>query len=70
MIRDTSSYKPFRVHNRGRRPALKVLAASILGLEVQKESHSSIEDARVAMMLYKHVREEWEKLYSKINERN
>ncbi|KAJ3196198.1 3'-5' exonuclease [Irineochytrium annulatum] len=68
LIRDTSRYKPFRQLSKGRSPALKNLARDLLGLEIQTGEHSSVEDARVAMLLYKKVetnsawqaRKEWE----------
>ncbi|OZJ02887.1 hypothetical protein BZG36_03804 [Bifiguratus adelaidae] len=60
-IRDTSRYKPFRKLVGGRTPGLKKLAKELLGLDVQSGKHSSVEDARVTMMIYKHVKKEWEK---------
>ncbi|CAG8972176.1 hypothetical protein HYALB_00007318 [Hymenoscyphus albidus] len=50
-IRDTSKYPGFRKYATGRTPSLKILAAEILGLEIQSGEHSSIEDARAAMLL-------------------
>ena len=60
LVRDTANYKPFRDRARGRTPALRKLAKELLGLEIQKGEHSSVEDARVAMLLYKNVRGHWE----------
>lgn len=52
-VRDTSRYKPFREYANGRTPGLKRLAKELLGIEIQAGEHSSIEDARATMMLYK-----------------
>ncbi|EGS22039.1 uncharacterized protein CTHT_0039240 [Thermochaetoides thermophila DSM 1495] len=52
-IRDTAKYGGFRKYGHGPKPALKVLAKEVLGVEVQKGEHSSMEDARVAMLLFR-----------------
>lgn len=52
-LRDTSRHPKFRIDSKGRPPALRHLAKSELGLEIQAGEHSSIEDARAAMMLFK-----------------
>jgi RNA exonuclease 4 len=52
-IRDTSSYSGFRKYGNGRKPALRRLAQEILEVEIQAGAHSSIEDARVAMLLFR-----------------
>ena len=52
-IRDTSQHPKFRVDNKGRPPALRHLAKSELGMEIQSGEHSSVEDARAAMMLFR-----------------
>ena len=52
-IRDTAKYSGFRKYGHGPKPALKVLAKEVLGVEVQKGEHSSVEDARVAMLLFR-----------------
>lgn len=61
LIRDTSRYKPFRNLAKGRTPGLKMLVKEILGISIQSGSHSSVEDARFTMQLYKSVKLEWEK---------
>lgn len=61
LIRDTSRYKPFRKLAKGRTPGLKMLVKEILGITIQSGSHSSVEDARFTMQLYKSVKLEWEK---------
>ncbi|XP_063953585.1 uncharacterized protein LOC129255443 [Lytechinus pictus] len=40
--------------------SLKSLAKYLLGIDIQKGEHSSVEDARAAMDLYKLVEEKWE----------
>lgn len=61
LIRDTSRYKPFRVLSKGRTPGLRMLVKEILGVTIQSGSHSSVEDARFTIQLYKQVKNEWEK---------
>ncbi|CAO3597594.1 unnamed protein product [Absidia cylindrospora] len=63
LIRDTSKYKPFRDTVDGRTPGLKKLVNSILNISIQSGSHSSVEDARFTMSLYKHVKTDWEKSF-------
>jgi RNA exonuclease 4 len=53
MIRDTAKFSGFRKYGNGPKPALRVLAKEILGVEIQTGQHSSIEDARVAMLLFR-----------------
>ena len=52
-MRDTSRHPKFRVDSKGKPPALRNLAKSELGVEIQTGEHSSIEDARTAMMLFR-----------------
>ncbi|KXS11890.1 ribonuclease H-like protein [Gonapodya prolifera JEL478] len=59
-IRDTSRFAPFRKLAKGRSPALRRLAKDILGLEIQTGQHSSVEDARVAMLLYRRFKKDWD----------
>ena len=60
LIRDTSRYSPFRALVNGRSPSLKMLAARILGVRIQSASHDSVDDARIAMLLYRSVKGIWE----------
>jgi RNA exonuclease 4 len=53
QIRDTAKFGGFRKYGNGPKPALRVLAREILGVEIQTGQHSSIEDARVAMLLFR-----------------
>ncbi|KAK3319227.1 ribonuclease H-like domain-containing protein [Apodospora peruviana] len=52
-IRDTAKFSGFRKYGNGRKPALRTLAQEILSVEIQNGEHSSIEDARVAMLLFR-----------------
>ena len=61
-IRDTARWEPFRKLVKSKTPGLKRLAREILGLDIQQGEHDSVEDARIAMELYKRVRKEWEGL--------
>ncbi|XP_068627300.1 RNA exonuclease 4-like [Battus philenor] len=63
-IRDTSKYKPFTKITKGSTPSLKRLAKEILGIDIQKGEHSSIEDAKAAMQLYCTVAKTWEQMLS------
>lgn len=52
-VRDTAMFPGFRQYGNGRKPALARLAQEILGVEIQKGVHSSLEDAKVAMALFR-----------------
>ncbi|KAG9251842.1 ribonuclease H-like domain-containing protein [Emericellopsis atlantica] len=52
-IRDTAKFHNFRKLGNGRKPALRILAQELLGVEIQSGAHSSIEDARVTMLLFR-----------------
>ncbi|CAD0098878.1 unnamed protein product [Aureobasidium mustum] len=60
-IRDTSRHSTFRKMSMGRAPALRKLAKEFLGMEIQGGEHSSVEDARATMMLFKLEKEAFEK---------
>lgn len=66
MTRDTARYPPFRALaatagkdgevGKGKTPALRRLAKEILGWDIQNDvrrGHSSVEDARAAMALFR-----------------
>jgi len=55
-IRDTARYAKYRKMSMGRAPGLRKLSKMVLGLEIQTGEHSSVEDARAAMELFKHER--------------
>ena len=59
--RDTSKYPPYRAMAGGRPPALRRLAKELLGIEIQSGQHSSIEDARAAMALFRRDKDGFEK---------
>jgi len=61
--RDTSTFHRFKDNNCPM--SLKRLADRELGLSIQNGAHSSVEDARVALMLYKKYRKEWEQKLAK-----
>jgi RNA exonuclease 4 len=52
-IRDTATYNSFKKYGNGRKPALRKLAQEILNVEIQTGQHSSMEDARVAMLIFR-----------------
>ncbi|KAI5817160.1 ribonuclease H-like domain-containing protein [Pyronema omphalodes] len=60
-IRDTSKHPDFKKYSKGRTPGLKKLAKEILGIEIQGGQHSSIEDARACMLLYRRFKEDFER---------
>ena len=64
-IRDTSRYPPFRQLATGRTPSLKKLAREILGVDIQRGEHSSIEDARATMLLFRREKEGFEREHLK-----
>ena len=61
-VRDTCSFPPLRPPKRKTTPSLRLLAEYWLDKQVQQGTHSSIEDARTAMILYKRMQVEWEKM--------
>jgi len=64
-IRDTSRHPAFREISQGRTPSLKKLAREILGLEIQQGHHSSIEDARTTMLLFRKEKEAFDTEHAK-----
>lgn len=64
-IRDTSMYAPYKAVAGGGTPKLKILAAHFLGLEIQGAAHSSVEDARATMMLFRRDKDGFEREHSK-----
>ncbi|KAF9881617.1 RNA exonuclease 4 [Colletotrichum karsti] len=52
-IRDTSNHPGFKKFSNSRKPALRRLAEEILKVTIQSGAHSSIEDARVTMLLFR-----------------
>ncbi|CRG90591.1 RNA exonuclease 4 [Talaromyces islandicus] len=64
-IRDTSKYPAYRKIAGGGSPSLKLLAAQLLGLKIQEGSHSSVEDARATMLLFRRVKQKFEEEHAK-----
>lgn len=59
-IRDTSRHPAFRKLSMGKAPALKKLAKEYLGVEIQGGEHSSVEDARATMLLFRKEKDAFE----------
>ncbi|KAL3229775.1 RNA exonuclease 4 [Nakaseomyces bracarensis] len=67
-IIDTSRHVPFRQqYAKGKSPSLKKLAKEILKIEIQDGQHSSVEDARATMLLYKSAKKEFDQEHRKRN---
>ena len=64
-IRDTSKHPAFRQLAGGKTPSLKKLAREVLGVDIQGGAHSSIEDARATMLLFRREKAEFEKEHVK-----
>ncbi|KAL8966450.1 MAG: hypothetical protein Q9197_005974 [Variospora fuerteventurae] len=64
-IRDTSRHPAYRKHARGRTPGLKKLAKLVLGVDIQGGEHSSIEDARATMLLFRREKDGFEREHQK-----
>lgn len=60
-IRDTAKHRPFRRFAGGGTPKLKVLAMELLGIQIQSGEHSSIEDARASMFLFRQDKDAFER---------
>ncbi|KAI9679290.1 MAG: 3'-5' exonuclease [Caeruleum heppii] len=59
-IRDTARHRAFRAVAGGQTPALKKLAKELLGIDIQGGEHSSIEDARACMLLFRRNKDAFE----------
>jgi len=64
-IRDTSKHPPYRKIAGGGSPRLKILASEFLGLKIQDGAHSSVEDAKATMLLYRRDKDEFEREHLK-----
>ena len=64
-IRDTSRHLAYRQLAGGKTPSLKKLAREVLGVDIQGGQHSSIEDARATMMLFRREKAGFEKEHMK-----
>ncbi|KAK8043229.1 RNA helicase aquarius [Apiospora phragmitis] len=59
-IRDTARFSGYKKYANGPKPALRILAKEVLDMEIQSGHHSSIEDARVAMLLFRKKKSEFD----------
>jgi RNA exonuclease 4 len=59
-VRDTARHAAFRVASKGKAPALRNLAKEELGWTIQTGEHSSLEDARATMMLFRKEKKAFE----------
>ncbi|EXJ94435.1 hypothetical protein A1O1_02831 [Capronia coronata CBS 617.96] len=64
-IRDTARHPPYRKLAGGSSPRLKILASELLGLEIQEGEHSSVEDARACMLLFRRDKAAFEREHAK-----
>ncbi|GLI81475.1 3'-5' exonuclease [Penicillium ochrochloron] len=64
-IRDTSKHPEYRKIAGGGSPRLKMLAEHFLGLKIQEGAHSSVEDARATMALYRREKDAFEREHLK-----
>ncbi|KAL8653918.1 MAG: hypothetical protein Q9210_001816 [Variospora velana] len=64
-IRDTSRHPAYRKYAGGRTPGLKKLAKLVLGVDIQGGEHSSIEDARATMLLFRREKDGFEREHQK-----
>lgn len=60
MVRDTSTFPKFKDYAVGRTPGLKKVVQQELGIDIQGAEHSSVEDARACMTLYRKYKAEFE----------
>lgn len=63
MIRDTATFQPLRDLAQTKFPGLRKLADIVLGIDIQKkgQEHSSVEDARTTMAIFRTQKEAWDK---------
>ncbi|KAJ2773808.1 3'-5' exonuclease [Coemansia nantahalensis] len=60
LTRDTARY-PWPAQYGAKGVALRKLAASVLQIAIQQGEHSSVTDAKTTMLLYRKVKDEWER---------
>ncbi|VEU22381.1 DEKNAAC103680 [Brettanomyces naardenensis] len=61
-IRDTANHIPYKeAFADGKTPSLRLLAKKLLNLDIQGGEHSSVEDAKATMMVYRCDRDEFER---------
>lgn len=64
-VRDTCAHPPFRSLAGGGSPSLKYLASVVLGIQIQQGAHSSIQDSRATMMIFRKEKDAFEREHSK-----
>lgn len=66
MTRDTSNFKPLCEKTGKKQSSLRELASVLLGITIQVKgvSHSSVEDARATMAVFRTQKELWDQLLS------
>ncbi|CBQ70803.1 related to REX4-strong similarity to X.laevis XPMC2 protein [Sporisorium reilianum SRZ2] len=64
LIRDTATFQPLRDLAKTKYPSLKKLAKLVLGIDIQLEgeSHSSVEDARATMAVFRSQKPKWDEM--------
>ena len=64
LIRDTATFQPLRDLAKTKYPSLKKLAKLVLGIDIQLEgeSHSSVEDARATMAVFRSQKSKWDEV--------
>ncbi|OUM54859.1 hypothetical protein BVG19_g4301 [[Candida] boidinii] len=66
MIRDTARHTPYRQkYAKGKTPSLKNLTKEILGIDIQTGEHSSVEDAKATMMIFRNDKKTFEQIATK-----
>lgn len=62
LTRDTATFQPLRDLAKTKYPSLKKLAKLVLGIDIQLEgeSHSSVEDARATMAVFRSQKSKWD----------
>lgn len=64
-IRDTARHPAYRKLAGGSSPRLKILASELLGIDIQGGEHSSVEDARACMLLFRRDKASFEREHTK-----
>lgn len=64
LIRDTATFQPLRDLAKTKYPSLKKLAKLVLGIDIQLEgeAHSSVEDARATMAVFRSQKPKWDEM--------
>lgn len=61
LIRDTTKLGKFRAVSGGKTPGLKKLCQHFLDIDIQQGQHSSVEDARATMLLFRMFKKDFDK---------